>query len=357
MQKLGFYLPLRETLVFCAPLLDLAVSFRDNFGKFNVPKLLLLHWVFVSMLLSNIYRGIVVENIVIPRDFQYPVTFDDLKTHSFQIFAIESFDHSTFVESAFYEHVSSCFFIDDKCPPVGNLSDKDIYEKYQSLLETLRKSSLAERQAKRVLSKFERRLLDVYSENEIIHSLYEDFMMNKLTFEQAETEGQKLVSEYLYRRTQSIEPKNLNAVFYETMTCNRTAFTGFVEHLAEIKRRLPTRSVKTGHKFYVSETHGYEHNIRYIVPTTGSASSDEKVPRNFKAVFESGIFNAWQDFILCLSYMNLRVRTKREYVAMKLESGILSLFLSFFVFAGLLSIILLLEHIKSVFQIIFRRLL
>jgi len=100
-----------------------------------------------------------------------------------------------------------------------------------------------------------------------------------------------------YEHTQCFDPKNLNAVFDEIMTCKSTVFAGLIEHLREIKHRLPPRSIKTGQKFFTSETHSYEKQIIYSFSDTGSATSDDKVPRNFRAVFESGIFNAWKSFI------------------------------------------------------------
>ena len=110
MQKLGLVLPLKEIYVFFASLLDISVTIRSTLGKSNFLKLLLFYWVLVSMLLSNLYRGIVVENIVAPTNFLYPVNFDDLKVHSFQIFAIESFDKSdlSLYKSAFFHHLITC---------------------------------------------------------------------------------------------------------------------------------------------------------------------------------------------------------------------------------------------------------
>jgi len=195
---------------------------------------------------------------------------------------------------------------------------------------------------------FERQIMDVYRAN--IKSVYEKYIEDKLTFEEAETEGKKLVSGYLYEHTQSFEPKNLNALFGEIMTCNSLVFVGQIDELKEIKHRLPARSVKTGQKFYTSKTHGYEKHIRYSLPDTGSATSDDKVPRNFRAVFESGIFHAWQEFILRLKSTHLRVRTEREPKAMKLESRILSFFVSFFGFGSFLSVILFVEKLRWVLE-------
>jgi len=347
LQKLGLYIPLKEILVFCSPMLDLSVSDRDLQEQSNFSKMLLLYWMFVSLLLSNLYRGIVVENIVAPSDFEYPVKYDDLKIHSFQIFTTKAYlTYETQYKSAFIEYLLTCMKT-EQCPPIGNPTET--IDKFQSTIYALSSNRMfTEASVKDSISKFERRILNVYSA--YIQHVYVEFMKNNLTLEQADIEGQKLLPDYLYRLTQSMGSKNLSSAFDEIMMCNRTVFVGLKEDLAEIKQRLPARSVKTGQRFYASATHGYEHDIRYGFSDTGSYFSDEKVPRNFRAVFESGSFNAWQDFILRTNYLNFRVQTKREHVAMKLQSGILSFFVSIYVFLSLLFIILLTENIRSTLE-------
>jgi len=304
------------------------------------------------MLLSNLYRGIVVENIVAPKNFEYPEKFDDLKYHSFHIFAIESFDNIFNIsKSAFYRQLKICIDRRTQCSADYTLS-KETQRKLFDVFKKVGKNSRfhidTDIMGEKIFSGFKRRVMDVYSAN--IIPVYEKYIQEKLTFEQAETEGKKFLSEYLYEQTQSIESRNLNGVFEEIMSCNNTVFVDVVEYLKEIKRALPTRSVKTGQKFFTSETHGFEANIRYSLPDTGSATSDDKVPRNFRAIFESGIFNVWKNFFLRLKSRNLRIRTKREAEVMKLESRVRSLFMSFFGFAFFLSIILLVEKVNSILE-------
>jgi len=357
LQKFNFFIPLKEILVFCAPLLDLSVTARDSLGQSNFSKLLLIYWVFVSMLLSNLYRGIVVENIVAPSNFEYPVTFDDLKNHSFQIFATESLlTYGSQYKSTFLQHVFDCMRKIGNCPPFSYSLNIAADMKLESAIKKIKiYRNHTKLQMKNSLSKFERRMLNVYAENAKIQQVYEEFMKTNLSVSQAEDEGRNLVSDYLYQHTKSIDFSNLSAAFEEIMICDGTVFVGFIEDVMEIKRRLPARSVTTGQKFYASQTQGYEHNIRYNLPVTGSSSSNEKVPRNLRAAFESGIFNAWKNFVLRLNYINLKVRTKRENVTMKLESRVISFFVSFYVFAAMLSIVLLVENLGSVWNIVVRK--
>ena len=244
-QKFWRFLPLKEISVFVAPLLDQSVSTRSILEKSNFLKFLVFFWIFVSILLSNLYRGIVVENIVAPTNFIYPQIFDDLKFHSFKIFAIKSFDWSDLLvsKSAFFQHLVTCDQNLEHCKNYYNLSDEMSGKKFLNIF-TKMWSNRSHSVVKDKVSDFERQILDVFRAN--IRLVYEKYVDDKLTFEQAETEGRKLISGYLYEQTQSLEPNNLNDAFDEIMACKSTVFVGLIEHLKEIEHRLPPRSIKTG---------------------------------------------------------------------------------------------------------------
>jgi len=289
-------------------MLDLSVSPRDIFGKSYFAKLFLLYWIFVFMLLSNLYKGIVVENMVTPKKFEYPVKFDDLKTSGFEIFTTHSYLLGIYEYKSPFQAYLDEYDRSSKCPYVSNVSADAIDAKVLSTLVMLSKQS--KYGDKEILpSNFEKTMLAVYTKN--TQPLYEEFMKNKMKFEQVEIEGQNYISDYLYRHTKSSEYDHLIGVFDEIMNCNQTVFVSEIEELLEIKRRMPARSVKTGYEFYTSKTHGYEHDLKYVLEATGYASSEGKVPRNFKSYFESGIFNVWRKFILELKFRNLRVQTRR----------------------------------------------
>ena len=315
-----------------------------------ISKLLILGWIFISLLLANLYKGIVVENMVAPKVLEYPETFQDLRTHKLTLYATESLGrYSKQRKSILIEHLEQClyqFVHANRCIAPENLTGLyEMRDKLQAIVESLDLNT-ENRGRKDLVSTFELRIIYTYGEK--IQNDYEKFLEDKITFEENKISGEKLVEDYLHSKTISTSINNLTSMFENLMLCNGTIFVEQKAQLMKIRHRLPIRSIKTGNEFFTSNTNGYEEKVLYGLTNTGSSPSDEKVPRNFRAVFESGIFNAWQVFTFRMKYMELRIPVIRKFEPMKMEKGIISFFIGFCIFLGISIFIFILEQLKLV---------